>query len=429
MLSHYWIRVLVWALLWATPSALLADEADTVAREVLSETPLIDGHNDVPWQYHSRVNNHMADLDLAKSTLELDKPMHTDIPRLRKGMLGGQFWSVYVPTSLEGSSAVQATVEQIDVVHRMVHHYPDTLQLALTSEDIRRIHKEGKIASLVGIEGGHSIGSSLGVLRQMYGLGARYMTITHSSNSLWADSATDVPLHGGLTPFGKEVIREMNRLGMIIDLSHVAATTMHQSLDVSKAPVIFSHSGAYGAKAHPRNVPDDVLQRIREKDGVVMVIFLPSYLEDGPHQWYANYKAKRTYFETLYKGDPKAIEEKIALWKESNPAPTVPMDSVIAHMEHIRKVAGIDHIGIGSDFDGMGSAPKGLEDVSQYPALFAELYRRGFSREDLKKIAGENVLRVMKKVEGVATELQKLQDPSDVQRLEVDYEISSKKTK
>ena len=405
-----------------------AEEPKERVKKVLQEVPLIDGHNDLPWQCHSRFDNHLERFHPSKSTGDLDPPMHTDFDRLKEGGVGGQFWSVYVPTSLMGADAVQATMEQIDVVHRLIEQYPDILEYAETAGDIRRIHKTGKVASLIGMEGGHSIGNSLAVLRQMYGLGARYMTITHSSNTDWADSATDAPVHGGLTPFGEEVIREMNRLGMVVDLSHVSQDTMHDTLDVSEAPVIFSHSGAYGAKAHPRNVPDDVLKRLKEKDGVVMVIFLPGYLADGPHEWYARYKAQVAYFETFYRGDPSRVEQEIKAWREKNPRPEVSIDHVIAHVNHIRDVAGIDHIGIGSDYDGMGSAPVGLEDVSQYPNLFEALLKAGYSEEDLKKIAGDNVLRVMERVEEVSSSLRESRKPSDLSFEDLQEKKSTEKS-
>ena len=426
---HYGSRLMCGLLvLLAATAPASADETKEIVREVLKTVPLIDGHNDLPWQCRARFDNHLDQFSPHESTEGLSPVMHTDLPRLRAGGVGGQFWSVYVPTRLEGADAVQATMEQIDVVRRLVAKYPETLELATTEEDIRRIHKAGRIASLIGMEGGHSIGNSLGVLRQMYELGARYMTITHSSNTDWADSATDTPVHNGLTVFGKSVIREMNRLGMIIDLSHVSEKTMHDTLDASQAPVIFSHSGAYGAKAHPRNVPDRILKRIKEKDGVVMIIFLPGYLADGPHEWYANYKARKTYLETYYRGNPDRVEQEIAAWREANPAPKTTIDDVIRHIDYVRDNAGIEHVGIGSDYDGMGSAPVGLEDVSDYPALFEALLKRGYSRQDIEKIAGENVLRVMRKVEDVSRKLQATTGPQDSTIEELDKKKSSEIT-
>lgn len=425
-MKHVLSGILFWAMIIALPiSAVNADDNKQIVKDVLESVPLIDGHNDLPWQCRSRFGNHLEEFTPHDTTENLSPAMHTDFPRLREGGVGGQFWSVYVPTRLEGGDAVQATLEQIDVVRRLVSKYPDTLQLATTAEDIVNIHKAGRIASLIGMEGGHSIGNSLAVLRQMYELGARYMTITHSANTDWADSATDSPAHNGLTAFGKAVIREMNRLGMIIDLSHVSAKTMHDTLDISEAPVIFSHSGAYGAKAHPRNVPDDVLERLREKDGVVMVIFLPGYLADEPHQWYANYKGKKAYFESYYRGNPEKIESEIAAWRENNPPPKTTIDDVIRHIDHLRDHAGINHIGIGSDYDGMGSAPVGLEDVSGYPALLEALLDRGYSKGDIAKIAGENVLRVMKKVELISADLKTSRSAEDATIEELDQQKTS----
>ena len=387
--------------------------SEVVAR-ILKETPLIDGHNDLPWQCRKRFKNHISKVPLGEGTQNLSPPMHTDLPRLAQGKLGGQFWSVYVPTSLDGASAVQATLEQVDVVRRLIEMHPDTFGLAHTAEEIRTIHAEGKIASLIGMEGGHSIGNSLAVLRQMFELGARYMTITHSTHTDWADSATADPLHGGLTEFGEEVIREMNRLGMIVDLSHVSHATMHDALDVTRAPVIFSHSGVDGAHVHPRNVPDSVLKRVKENGGVVMVIFLPGYLADGPHRWWANRKAQQAFLESYYRGQPERIADEMKEWDVNNPRPATNLDDVIRHVDYIRDTIGIDHVGIGSDYDGMGSAPEQLEDVAGYPALFEELLKRGYSESDLAKIAGENVLRVMEAVETYAQEEKGKRGPSEI---------------
>ena len=339
---------------------------------LLREAPLIDGHNDVAWQLRKRAQNQLSALDLAQSTQ--DKAMHTDLQRLKEGGLGAQFWSVYVPASLAPSEAVQATMEQIDVVKRMVARYPEQLELAMSADEVEAIHKRGKLASLIGMEGGSSMGHSLGVLRQLYALGARYMTLTHSKTLPWADSATDEPQHDGLSAFGEEVVREMNRLGMIIDLSHVAPSTMRDTLKVSEAPVLFMHSGARAVCDHPRNVPDDVLEQLKERDGVVMVVFLPSYLKCGA------------------KGASLDHAE-------------VTISDVVAHIDHIKRVAGVEHIGIGGDYDGMNHAPHGLEDVSTYPNLLAALLERGYSEAEVKLIMGGNTLRVMRKVEAAAARL------------------------
>ncbi|MGH9456486.1 MAG: dipeptidase [Thermoanaerobaculia bacterium] len=406
--------VLTLAATAATAAPALPDQALIErARAILDRVPLIDGHNDLPYQYRERVENRISELDVARDQSGLDPRLHTDIPRLREGGVGAQFWSVYVPAALEEPVAVVQTIEQIDVVHRLNARYPERFELALTADDIRRIHGEGKIASLIGVEGGHSIASSLGVLRQLYRLGARYMTLTHSANTPWADSSTDEPEHDGLTPFGVEVVREMNRLGMLVDLSHVAETTMHDALDAVVAPVIFSHSSARALNGHPRNVPDSVLRRLPENGGVVMVTFVPSFIAEEARQRSAERAAVRARLESLFPGDPESVETELAAWTEANPSPDATYVQVADHIDHIRRVAGIDHIGIGSDFDGIGSTPQGLADVGDFPVVFAELLRRGYSEEDVAKIAGRNVLRVMDRVEAVAAELRSSRAPSE----------------
>ncbi|HJQ40751.1 MAG TPA: dipeptidase [Thermoanaerobaculia bacterium] len=399
---------------------LFAANAFAQSDRVLKDVPVIDGHNDLPWEYHERVKNHLAEIDIAKDQSKLARPLHTDIPRLRQGRVGGQFWSVYVPVDLKGNDAVVATMEQIDVVHRLAAIYPDTFVLASTADDITRIQKSGKIASLVGVEGGHSIGNSLAALRQLYTLGARYMTITHSSNNDWADSATDAPKHNGLTPFGKIVIGEMNRLGMLVDLSHVSPKTMHNALDTSLAPVIFSHSAARALTDHARNVPDDVLQRLKANDGVVMITFVPGFVSEKVRQNGALHAAEEARLKDLYRGDPQKVKDGLAAWEAANPAPRATIADVADHVEHVMKIAGADHVGIGSDFDGITSTPAGLESVADYPKLFDELIRRGHSDDELKKLAGLNVLRVMKKAEAVAARLQKERPASDALISEVD---------
>ena len=393
------------------------------ARQILKEVPLIDGHNDAPWQFRSRVNNHLEAIDFAGGTGQLDPPMHTDLPRLRAGGVGGQFWSVYVPADMKGAAAVQATLEQIDLVHRLVARYPDDLELALTADDIVRIHGQGKIASLIGLEGGHSINNSLAVLRQLYRAGARNMTITHSTNTDWADAATAPPEHNGLTDFGKEVIREMNRLGMLVDLSHVSPATMHDALDVTKAPVIFSHSSARALCDHPRNVPDDVLKRVRKNDGVVMVTFVTAFVSEEVRQCWAAEKAESARLKALFPHDTATVDSGMASWREAHPVPPVPLSVVADHIDHVLKVAGIDHVGIGSDFDGIRTTPVGLEDVSTYPALLAELFRRGYSDEDVKKVAGLNLLRVFRQAEKVAAGLQRKTVPSEALIEEFDKKL------
>jgi membrane dipeptidase len=376
------------------------------AHRILKAVPLIDGHNDVPWQYRKRATN-FTGIDLSHSTAELKPTMHTDIPRLRAGGVGGQFWSVYVPTKLSGAEAVQATVEQIDVVHRMCARYPETFELALTADDVVRIHRKGRIASLIGMEGGHSINNSLATLRMMYRLGARYLTLTHVKNTDWADAAGDVARHHGLTPFGEDVVREMNRLGMLVDLSHVTDDTMRDALRVSKAPVIFSHSNARACCDHVRNVPDDVLRLTATNGGVVMVCFLPSYVNEVDRKDAELAKVERDRLMELHGEDVAQVNAGMVEWRKTHPgSEAATLSDVADHIDHIRKVIGVDHLGVGGDFDGFTGGVKGLEDVSKYPDLLAELSRRGYSKNDLKKIAGLNVLRALRGAERVAKELQ-----------------------
>jgi membrane dipeptidase len=390
------------------------------ARRILDRVPLVDGHNDVPWQVRERFHDHLAKLDLTADTSRLEPPMHTDIPRLRRGGLGGQFWSVYVPVEISGPAAVQATLEQIDVVHRLAARYPETFAMAYTAEDVRRIHRAGKIASLVGMEGGHSIDDSLGTLRMLYAAGARYMTLTHSSDTDWADSATDEPRHGGLTRFGEEVVREMNRLGMLVDLSHVAPPTMRRAIAVSQAPVIFSHSSARALTDHPRDVPDDVLRLLPANGGVVMVSFVPGFTSEAVRAWNAESDAAQARAKSLYPGDPRRAKSELEGWQKAHPAPRATLAQVADHVEHVRRVAGIDHVGIGSDFDGITSTPLGLEGVDRYPVLLAELLRRGWSDADVEKLAGGNVLRALGQAERVAARLQKERPASDATIEELD---------
>jgi membrane dipeptidase len=374
-------------------------------RRLLREVPLIDGHNDLPWQYRKRSNDFSA-IDLTHDTSKLDPPVVTDIPRLRAGGVGAQFWSVYVATTPGGPTPVEAVLQQIDVVHQMIARYPETFELALTADDIERIHREGKIASLIGMEGGHSIDNSLAVLRMTYALGARYMTLTHVKNTDWADAAGDKPKHRGLTPFGEQVVREMNRLGMLVDLSHVTDETMRAALVVSQAPVIFSHSSAYALCNSPRNVPDDVLRLTASNRGVVMVCFLPGYLTERGRVAMAASDREKAYLRKFYSDGSSRYKKALAAWHRKHPSPhEASLSDVADHIDHVRKVAGIDHVGIGSDFDGFTGPPDGLEDVSCYPAMLAELLRRGYTEEDVKKVAGLNLLRVMREAEQVSARL------------------------
>jgi membrane dipeptidase len=414
-----WMIVVAVITLGLANVGLAADETPTdleleaTVREVLRQVPLIDGHNDAPWAIRSRVSNHLADFDF-QDTTAIDRPMHTDIARLRAGGVGGQFWSVWVPVDLEGGDAVVTTFEQIDLVQRLTAKYPDDFELALTADDVVRIHGEGKIASLIGMEGGHSIDNSLAVLRQFYAVGARYMTLTHWKNVDWVDASTDIPEHDGLSPFGEIVVKEMNRLGMLVDLSHVSAATMHDVLDISRAPVFFSHSCALALNSHPRNVPDDVLERIADKGGVVMINFGSYFVDQKITERHAAYKAEELRLETLNPGDPAAVKAGMKTWLAENPLWTVPLGDLADHFDHVRNVAGIDHVGIGSDYDGIGALPKGMENVSGYPTLLVELMRRGWSREDIARVAGLNILRVMREAEVVAAELQKTEGPFEV---------------
>ncbi len=389
----------------ATP--LSAQTPEEVAAAALAEAPVWDGHNDVPIQIRGRYGNVLEEFDFhdtthAKAADFGGSAMHTDLSRLREGKVGAQFWSVYVSAALPEAEAVQTTIEQIDVTKRLVAAYPDDLALALTAADVEQAWADGKIASLMGMEGGHSIGSSLGVLRQMYDLGARYMTLTHSKTLGWADSATDEPKHDGLSDFGVKVVQEMQRIGMLVDLSHVSEATMNDALDVAGAPVIFSHSGARSINGHARNVPDAVLKRVKENGGIVMAVALPGYLSEAQRQWFANRQAEEARLKSLWQGQPDAVTNGLAQWDEANPGPEATIGDLADHIDHIRDVAGIDHIGIGGDYDGMPSGPAGMEDVTGYPNLFIELARRGYSKDDLEKIASGNMLRVMKEAEAYA---------------------------
>ena len=417
------IRVL--GLLLCVPLAAWgADDYHHRLEQVLLRTPLIDGHNDLPWEIRDRFKSDLAAADLNSDTTHLPfpagaSPLMTDIPRLHAGHVGGQFWSVWIPSEMKGFEAVQTTLEQMDLVKRMAARYPADLEMAYTAADVRRIHRSHKVASMIGIEGGHQINNSLAVLRQMYDAGARYMTLTHTINNAWADSATDVPVHHGLTPFGIEVVREMNRLGMLVDLSHVSPETMRAALGVSEAPVIFSHSSARALVDHPRNVPDDILRSVAANGGVVMVNFAPGYVSDARNHWDADQAAERTRFNSppyigLYIGQPERAKAALSAWEQKHPRPVTTLVQVADHIDHIRQVAGIDHVGLGSDFDGIGDAPVGLEGVDRYPALLEELMGRGWTDADIAKVAGENLLRVMAAAEKVALNLHAARPASSV---------------
>ena len=401
-----------------------ASEAEYAVRaqRVLAASPLIDGHNDLPWEIRERFKGDWSAFDLHGDTSKLAhaagaSPLMTDIPRLRTGGVGAQFWSVWVPSDLPGPEAVQITTEQIDLVKTMTARYADTFVFARTSADIRRATGDHKIAALIGIEGGHQINNQLAVLRQFYELGARYMTLTHSRNTAWADSATDTPIHKGLTPFGKEVVREMNRLGMLVDISHVSPDTMRDALDATVAPVIFSHSSARAVTEHPRNIPNNILLRLKNNGGVAMINFFPGYVSLAYSHWEADRAGEQARlssppFVGLYLGQPELAAAQLQRWDEAHPKPIVTLSDVVKHAVHMRDVAGIDHIGIGSDFDGIPEGPIGLASVEDYPKLLVELMRVGWSDEDLRKLTGGNILRVLRDAEVVAQRLRATQQPS-----------------
>lgn len=389
--------------------AIEIDPALQAAEAALEIAPVFDGHNDIPIQLRRRFDNQINGFDFV-DTLDTGpevngNPLQTDLNRLAQGRVGAQYWSVYVPPSLPEPEAVQMTLEQIDVMKRLIARYPDALAYSETADDVERAMAEGRVASLLGMEGGHSIGSSLAVLRQMYDLGARYMTLTHGANTPWADSATDDPEHGGLTEFGKDAVREMNRLGMLVDLSHVSEEAMHDTLDVARAPVIFSHSGVRTVNGHARNVPDSVLERLPDNGGIVMVVGLPGFLNDDQRQWFAQREAEVARQESLFRGQPDVVDRAMAEWDAGNPMPEATISDMADHIDHIRELIGVEYIGIGGDFDGMPTGPVGFEDVRGYPQLFAELVRRGYSQVELELIASRNALRVLREAERYAASI------------------------
>ena len=368
---------------------------------ILKATPLIDGHNDLPEQLVENYGSRVDRLD-SGTVAWTPKPLMTDMKRLREGRIGGQFWSVYIDGTVTGDEAIRQTIEQIDIVDRLIAAYPRDLERALTADDIVRIHKAGRVASLIGIEGGRQIGGSLAALRQFYRLGARYMTLTHNQTTEWADSATDDPKFGGLSPFGRKVVGEMNRLGMLVDLSHVSPEVMRQAIAVGRAPVIFSHSSAGGLNGHPRNVPDDVLRLLPANGGVVMVNWVPGFLSPGVWRWDGLRAAEEARLKSIHRASTAAVAEGVKVWQAANPRPAVSVKEVADHVEHVARVAGHDHVGIGADLDGIPYTPTGLEGVETYPRLFAELIRRGWNDADLAKLAGGNVLRALRRAEAVA---------------------------
>jgi membrane dipeptidase len=386
-----------------SPAAALAH-----ARALLRSSPLIDGHNDLPWEIR-RAEGHP--MDVAAYDLRTRSPKHTDLERLKQGQVGAQFWSIYIDGEMKDSGYARVQLEQFDIARRMIARYPDRLAFAQSAADIERAVKHRRLASLLGMEGGHAIENSLGVLRSYYALGARYMTLTHNVTLDWADAALDSARHQGLTEFGREVVREMNRLGMLVDLAHVSPATMSDALDVTEAPVIFSHSAARALVDHPRNVPDSILARLPKNGGVVMVAFVPQFVSGEFKAWEDTADSARKTIRAAVT-DTAEARRQYEQWEAAHPAPDATLSQVADHIEHVRQVAGVDHVGIGSDFDGIDHVVVGLEDVSKFPDLFAELIRRGWSDADLKKLAGRNLLRVLRQAEATAARLQREREPS-----------------
>ena len=405
-------RRILFALFLLLPVGAFAQDVHLEkARRVLMAVPLVDGHNDLPW--YIRNDFKQAPLDVEAYDLRRPTSGNTDLARLQRGMVGGQFWSVYVPGDWRDSGFARVQLEQIELARRIIAKYPEVLQAAFTAQDVWTAHAAGRIGSLLGMEGGHVIENSLGALRAYYDLGARYMTLTHNVTLDWADAAADSARHGGLTRFGEEVVHEMNRLGMLVDLSHVSPGTMSDVLSVAEAPVIFSHSSARALTDVPRNVPDSILSRLKANGGVVMVTFVPGFLSQKIADLAAKRRVYQTETERRLGRDTAAVSRALAQWDVANPSPKATIGDVADHSEHVRKIAGVDHVGIGSDFDGTDNQlPVGLEDVSKFPSLLAELSRRGWSEEDLRKLAGENVLNAMTRAERVAARLRRERPPS-----------------
>ena len=391
------------AALLAFPAAAATPEQ--VAEAALRAAPVWDGHNDVPEQLRDRTGNLLADFDFRDTRAlvsESSGAMQTDLARLKRGHVGAQFWSVYVDYALPEPEAVRQTIEQIDTVKRLVARYPGEMQLATSAAEVERAWKAGKVASLIGMEGGGSIGGSLAVLRQMYALGARYMTLAHYKTTTWADSSNDVAKHDGLTDFGQQVVREMQRVGMLVDLSHTSEATMMDALDVAAAPVVFTHSNARAVDGHPRNVPDAVLDRLKGNGGIVMVTAVSGFVSEDYRQWNAARLGEEARLKSLHTGFPERVKPALDTWVAAHPAPRVTVANVADHVDYIAKRIGVDHVGVGGDFDGTSDVPEGFADVAAYPALFVELARRGYSQADLEKIASHNMMRVLRAAESYA---------------------------
>ena len=412
--------VILFAALLCSTSAIAQQPIDPKIQaridRILKKTPLIDGHNDIAEQLQENHGYSVANLASGADKWTKD-PLMTDMARLHAGRVGGQFWSVYIEGTYTGDEAIRRTIEQIDIVDRMIAAYPNDLERALTANDVVRIHKQGKIASMIGIEGGRQIGGSLAALRQFYRLGARYMTLTHNQTTEWADSATDEPKYDGLSPLGLKVVAEMNRLGMLVDLSHVSPATMHDAIGASRAPVIFSHSGAGGLNPHPRNVPDDVLSLLPANGGVVMVNFVPPFLSKDVWEWGAAQSAEEARLKAIHRASKAAVDAGMKAWEAAHPRPNTDVTNVADHIEHVVKVAGYDNVGLGGDFDGIPFTPTGLGGVETYPLVFAELIRRGWSDENLAKLAGGNVLRALRQAEAVASTMKNV--PPSLDKLPV----------
>ena len=406
----------------SSPAAAQGIDPKVQARidRILKGTPLIDGHNDLAEELRENYGGKTEGLASGTDSWT-PKPLMTDMARLHAGRVGGQFWSVYIPAEVEGDRAVRDTLEEIDIVKRFIAAYPRDLEQAYTADDVVRIHKAGKVASLIGIEGGHQMARSFAALRQYYALGARYMTLTHFKTTDWADSATDVPKHDGLTPYGVSVVREMNRIGMLVDLSHVSEATMMDALDASAAPVIFSHSSAKAIDGHPRNVSDAVLRRVAANGGIVMVNFAPDYVNEAIWKWAADRDAEKARIDRMYTGRAQAdVDAALDAWVKAHPQPVATIAQVADHVDHVAKVAGFDHVGIGGDLDGIPSTPVGLTGVQDYPNLFAELISRGWSDENLAKLAGGNILRVLRQAEAVSRSMSNVPPAAD--QLTPDYQ-------
>ncbi len=384
----------------AAPAQQIDSRTEARIDRILKRTPLIDGHNDLPWALRE---DHGLNVEgLESGTDRRTVPLMTDMSRMRAGRVGGQFWSVYISGTLVGDEAIRVTLEQIDTARRLIDRYPEHLQFGSSADDLVRIHRAGKIGSTLGVEGGRQIGGSLAALRQYYNLGVRYMTLTHNQTTEWADSATDEAKHGGLSPVGVEVVREMNRLGMLVDLSHVSAATALDAIAASRAPVIFSHSDVYALNPHPRNVPDEVLRQLPANGGVVMITFVPQFLSAPSWERSRNRTAEEARLKALYSYSKARVDAALKSWDSANPAPPVNVPAVADHIEHVVRIAGHDHVGIGGDLDGISATVVGLGGAEGYPLLFAELIRRGWSDSNLAKLAGGNVLRAMRAAEQVA---------------------------